>query len=72
MESSFAGLDRGASKGHHFTSEMLASLGHDLCRCILAYENMHLPKELINLPMFESIVLSQPKREESNNKVIGA
>jgi hypothetical protein len=74
MESSFAGLDRGANKGHHLTSEMLASLGHDLCRCILAYENMHLPKELINDAMFENIVLTPNKRDENNsvNKTFGA
>ena len=37
MESSFAGLDTGKFKGKHFTTEMLETLGHDLCRSILVY-----------------------------------
>jgi hypothetical protein len=37
MESSFAGSDMGKYAGQHFTSEMLMTLGKDLCRSILAY-----------------------------------
>jgi len=46
MESSFSGLDRGPMKGKHFTTDMLESMGKDLCRTILVYSNIHVPKEL--------------------------
>jgi hypothetical protein len=46
MESSFAGTDFGDKKGKHFTTKMLESLGIDLCRTILVYMNLYVPKEL--------------------------
>lgn len=38
MESSFAGVDMGKDMGFHFTTEMLETLGKDLCRTILIYK----------------------------------
>jgi len=52
MESSFAGLDMGKHAGKHLTSEMLESLGYDLCRSILIYCNISCPPDLIDLPCF--------------------
>lgn len=46
MESSFAGLDAGPSAGKHFTTDMLETLGHDVCRSILIYCNLYVPPEL--------------------------
>lgn len=37
MESSFAGVDMGKDQGNHLTTDMLESLGRDLCRTILIY-----------------------------------
>ena len=37
MESSFAGLDFGIHKGKHLTTQMLETLGRDLCRTILIH-----------------------------------
>lgn len=56
MESSFAGMDMGKTKGMHFTSDMLASLGRDCCRVILAYQNKFIADELKSLPMFKKII----------------
>lgn len=46
MESSFAGVDFGENKGMHLTSDMLESLGRDLCRSILIYTSIYVPPEL--------------------------
>jgi len=35
MESSFAGIDFGKEQGNHFTTNMLETLGKDLCRSLL-------------------------------------
>lgn len=56
MESSFAGLDMGKYAGMHFTAEMLGTLGKDLCRSILAYENLFVCEELESLPMFKRML----------------
>ena len=56
MESSFAGMDMGETKGMHFTSDMLASLGKDCCRAILAFQGKFIADELKNLPMFKKIL----------------
>ena len=37
MESSFAGVDFGNESGQHFTTQMLESLGKDLCRTLLIH-----------------------------------
>ena len=37
MESTFGGLDFGKDSGYHMSTEMLESLGRDLCRAILVY-----------------------------------
>ena len=37
MESSFAGVDMGKDKGTHLTTEMMETVGKDLCRTILIY-----------------------------------
>jgi hypothetical protein len=46
MESSFAGIDFGKQKGMHLTTAMLETLGKDLCRTLLIYENIFVPSEL--------------------------
>jgi hypothetical protein len=56
MESSFAGMDMGETKGMHLTSDMLASLGKDCCRAILAFQGKFIADELKNLPMFKKIL----------------
>jgi hypothetical protein len=61
MESSFAGMDEGKYAGMHFTVEMLMTLGKDLCRTILAYQNIFVPEELKNLPMFKKMLDSKDK-----------
>jgi hypothetical protein len=48
MESSFAGIDFGKEKGIHLTTAMLETLGKDLCRTLLIYENIFVPSELTN------------------------
>ncbi len=57
MESSFAGLDMGASAGKHLTTDMLETLGHDVCRAILIYSNLYVPPELTDQPFFKNILL---------------
>lgn len=37
MESTFAGLDFGKDKGNHISTEMLESIGRDLCRTVLIH-----------------------------------
>jgi len=37
MESTFAGVDYGKDKGKHMTTDMMESLGRDLCRTLLIY-----------------------------------
>jgi hypothetical protein len=46
MESSFAGIDFGKEKGYHFTTAMLETLGKDVCRSLLIYSKIFVPKEL--------------------------
>jgi hypothetical protein len=59
MESSFAGLDFGKAKGTHFTVEMLMTLGRDVCRTMLAYQNIYIPEELRSLPMFKRLLTAE-------------
>jgi cytosolic carboxypeptidase protein 2/3 len=66
MESSFAGMDVGKYAGMHFTVDMLATLGKDLCRTILAYQNIYIPEELRNLPMFRRMI--EAKEKPGSNK----
>ena len=49
-------MDMGETKGMHFTSDMLASLGKDCCRAILAFQGKFIAAELKNLPMFKKIL----------------
>lgn len=37
MESTFAGIDFGKEKGFHMSTQMLETLGRDLCRTILIH-----------------------------------
>jgi hypothetical protein len=46
MESSFAGLDISKDRGMHLTTDMLESLGRDMCRTLLIYEQIYVPPEL--------------------------
>ena len=59
MESTFAGLDMGPSQGKHLTTEMLETLGHDCCRAVLIYCNLHVPADLRDQPFFKNILLRQ-------------
>lgn len=52
MESSFAGVDFGDQAGQHFSTQMFETIGKDLCRCILVYQNIYVPSELKDLPFF--------------------
>jgi hypothetical protein len=49
MESSFAGVDMGKDKGAHLTTEMMETVGRDLCRTILIYTQIYVPPELAKL-----------------------
>lgn len=49
MESSFAGVDMGKDKGAHLTTEMMETVGRDLCRTILIYAQIYVPPELAKL-----------------------
>ena len=46
MESSFCGNDKGQYAGMHLTAEALESVGRDLCRTLLVYCELSIPKEL--------------------------
>lgn len=46
LESSFAGVDFGKDKGSCLTTEMLEGLGRDLCRTLLIYKGLSVPKEV--------------------------
>lgn len=59
MESSFAGLDMGPAAGKHLTTEMLETLGHDVCRAVLIYSNLYVPPELRDIPFFKNILIQQ-------------
>lgn len=37
LETSFAGVDFGKASGYHFNTQMLESLGRDLCRTLLVH-----------------------------------
>ena len=67
MESSFAGCDSGPAAGKHLTSEMLETLGHDVCRALLIYCNLYVPPELADLPYFKGIIARKKALAEANN-----
>lgn len=46
VESTFSGLDMGEYKGQHMNTSMFEEMGRDLCRTLLIYENIFIPKEL--------------------------
>ena len=46
MESTFSGLDIGEHKGQHMKTSMFEEMGRDLCRTLLIYESIFIPKEL--------------------------
>ena len=46
IESTFSGMDKGLYAGQHINTEMLESMGRDLCRAILVRQNLYVPKEL--------------------------
>ena len=46
MESTFSGVDIGEHKGQHMRTSMFEEMGRDLCRTLLIYENIFIPKEL--------------------------
>lgn len=48
LESSFAGLDFGKSKGKHLSTSMLESVGKDLCRTLLILTKKYVPPDLRN------------------------
>ena len=50
MESTFSGLDIGPYAGMHVSTEMLESMGRDLCRALLVQANLSVPNELEKLP----------------------
>jgi len=50
VASTFSGLDMGKYNGLHITTEMLESMGRDLCRALLVYNTLEVPGELINMP----------------------
>ena len=49
MESTFSGVDFGDEKGAHMTTASFESMGYDLCRVLLIYENIYIPPELRHL-----------------------
>ena len=57
IESSFAGLDTGPAAGKHLTTDMLETLGHDVCRVILIYSNLYVPPEIADNSFFKNIML---------------
>jgi len=46
IESTFAGIDAGERAGQHMTTDHFESIGRDLCRTLLVYENIYIPPEL--------------------------
>ena len=46
MESTFSGLDMGPFNGMHISTEMLESMGRDLCRGLLVFNALGVPSEL--------------------------
>ena len=66
MESSFAGCDEGPAAGKHLTTDMLETLGHDSCRAILIYCNMHVPSELHEIPFFKNLLLQMQAAKKKN------
>ena len=50
MESTFSGLDKGPYSGLHISTDMLESMGRDLCRALLIQCNLEVPKELQSMP----------------------
>ena len=43
MESTFSGMDLGPFSGLHISTEMLESMGRDLCRALLIQCNLQVP-----------------------------
>jgi hypothetical protein len=68
LESSFAGLDMGPSAGKHLTTDMLETLGHDICRTLLIYNNLYVPPELSNNEFFKNIMAQQAAAVASKKK----
>ena len=46
MESTFSGLDIGPYTGMHISTQMLESMGKDLCRALLVQFDLGVPSEL--------------------------
>lgn len=46
IESTFSGMDFGEFKGEHLTQEHLESIGRDVCRSLLIYDNIFVPEDL--------------------------
>ena len=55
MESTFSGLDMGPYSGLHISTQMLESMGRDLCRALLIQCNLDVPKELESLPTVKTM-----------------
>ena len=70
MESSFAGCDAGPAAGKHLTTDMLETLGHDVCRALLIYCNLYVPPELAELPYFKGILARKKAQEASKDKKV--
>ena len=51
MESTFSGLSKGIYNGLHITTDMLESMGRDLCRGLLIQCNLDVLQELQNIPV---------------------
>jgi hypothetical protein len=49
MESTFSGIDFGPHAGQNMTTDLLETIGRDLCRTILIYENIYIPPEVEHL-----------------------
>ena len=44
----------------HLTTDALESLGRDLCRTVLVYQDMYVPPELENLTIFANKATASP------------
>ena len=55
MESTFSGMDLGPFSGLHISTEMLESMGRDLCRALLIQCNLQVPKELASMPTVKTM-----------------
>ena len=67
MESTFSGMDMGPHSGSHISTEMLESMGRDLCRALLIQCNLFVPKELESMPTVKTIkTLGKTSKKFSN------